>query len=143
MHAINYGTTSDEYYRRADDEVLVVIQTEHIDAVDIADEIYSVPGIDAIFVGPNDLTWSMRSSDGRFADKDTFEATLTRILEAAQRHRVPCGLHVFSPEDAIRRAREGWQFIAVNSELKMMLEGASDLTRKVHGDPHPQDLAKY
>ena len=47
MHAINFGTTSDEYYRRADDEILVIIQTEHIDAVDIADEIYSVPGIDA------------------------------------------------------------------------------------------------
>src|SRR6185312_8459741 len=36
MHAINFGTTSDEYYRRADDEILVVIQTEHIDAVDRA-----------------------------------------------------------------------------------------------------------
>ena len=64
MHAINFGTTSDEYYRRADDEILVIIQTEHIDAVNIADEIYSVPGIDAIFVGPNDLTYSMRSADG-------------------------------------------------------------------------------
>ena len=137
MHAINFGTTSDEYYRRADDEILVVIQTEHIDAVNIADEIYSVPGIDAIFVGPNDLTYSMRSADGTFPDKETFEATLTRIREAAQRNRVPCGLHVFSAADALRRAREGWQFIAVNSELKMMLEGAADLTKKVHGDPHP------
>jgi 4-hydroxy-2-oxoheptanedioate aldolase len=52
-------------------------------------------------------------------------------------------LHVFSPADAIRRAREGWQFIAVNSELKMMLEGAADLTKQVHGEPHPEDLAKY
>jgi len=143
MHAINFGTTSDEYYRRADDEILVVLQTEHIDAVNIADEIYSVPGIDAIFVGPNDLNYSMRPADGSFPDKETFESTLTRIREAAQRQRVPCGLHVFSPADAIRRAREGWQFIAVNSELKMMLEGAADLTKQVHGEPHPEDLAKY
>ncbi len=143
MHAINYGTTSDEYYRRADDEILVILQTEHIDAVDIADEIYAVPGIDAIFVGPNDLMYSMRAADGSFPDKERFEATLTRIREAAKRQGVPCGLHVFSPADAVRRAREGWQFIAVNSELKMMLEGAADLTRKVHGDQHHEELAKY
>ena len=64
FHAINYGCTADEYYRNADDEILVVLQTEHIQAVEIADEIYSVPGIDAIFIGPNDLAYSMRSADG-------------------------------------------------------------------------------
>ena len=142
-HALNFQATPAEYYAKVNDEVLIVLQCEHIDAVNIADEIYSVPGIDAIFVGPNDLTYSMRSADGSFPDKETFEAALTRIREAAQRNKGPCGLHVFSAADAIRRAREGWQFIAVNSELKMMLEGASDLTKKVHGDPHPEDLAKY
>ena len=44
LHAINYGATAEEYYRKADDEILVVIQTEHIRAVDVADEIYAVPG---------------------------------------------------------------------------------------------------
>ena len=78
-----------------------MIQTEHIDAVEIADEIYSVPGLDAVFVGPNDLTYSMRSADGTFASKETFEATLTRIREAAQRNNLPCGLHVFTPADAL------------------------------------------
>ena len=38
----------------------MIIQTEHIKAVEIADEIYSVPGLDAVFVGPNDLEYSMR-----------------------------------------------------------------------------------
>src|SRR5262249_58242679 len=50
MHALNFGATADEYYKRADDEILVIIQTEHIAAVEIADEIYSVPGLDAVFV---------------------------------------------------------------------------------------------
>ena len=112
-------------------------------AVEIADEIYSVPGLDAVFVGPNDLTYSMRSADGSFASKETFEATLTRIREAAKRNNLPCGLHVFSPADALRRAAEGWQFIAVNSELKMMLEGAADLTNQISAKPNPEALAKY
>ena len=64
MHALNFGATAAEYYNKADDEILVIIQTEHIKAVEIADEIYSVPGVDAVFVGPNDLAYSMRAADG-------------------------------------------------------------------------------
>ena len=100
FHAINYGATAEEYYHHADDEILVVIQTEHIRAVEVADEIYAVPGIDAIFIGPNDLGYSMRSADGTMPSKEVFEGTLARILQAAQHHRVPCGLHVLTAEDA-------------------------------------------
>ena len=143
MHSLNFGATVQEYYRRADDEILVVIQAEHIDAVEIADEIYSVPGLDAVFVGPNDLTWSMRAADGSFASPETFEATLTRIREAAKRNHLPCGLHVFSPADALRRAAEGWQFIAVNSELKMMLDGAGAIAGAINPKSNAESLAKY
>ena len=93
-----------------------------------------MPGVDAVFVGPNDLAYSMRSADGTPPGKELFEATLTRIREAAQRNRLPCGLHVFTAADALKRAREGWQFIAVGSELKMMLDGAADVTRQINGD---------
>jgi 4-hydroxy-2-oxoheptanedioate aldolase len=143
MHALNYGATADDYFKRADEEILVVIQTEHITAVEIADQIYSVPGLDAVFVGPNDLAFSMRSADGSPPDKPTFEATLTRIREAAKRNHLPCGLHVLTAADALKRAREGWQFIAVGSELKMMLEGAADLMRQVSSEPSPEQLANY
>ena len=143
LHAMNYGATAEEYYRRADDEILVVIQAEHTDAVAIADEIYAVPGIDAIFVGPNDLAASMRSADGTPPSKDALEAELQRILAAAKRQNVPCGLHVFSHEDARRRIAEGWQFVAVNSELKMMLQGASALAHEFHPELVAGELAKY
>jgi 4-hydroxy-2-oxoheptanedioate aldolase len=143
MHAMNFGATADEYYRRANDEILVVIQTEHIKAVDIADEIYSVPGVDAVFVGPNDLAYSMRSPDGTQPGKELFESTLTRIRESAQRNRLPCGLHVLTAADALKRAGEGWQFIAVGSELKMMLDGAADASRQINKEDAPSELAKY
>lgn len=143
FHAINFGATADEYYKNADDEILVVIQTEHIRAVDIADEIYAVPGIDAIFIGPNDLAYSMRSADGTLPSKEVFEETLARILAAAQRHGVPCGLHVLTAEDALRRARQGFQFIAVGSELKFMLDGSALAVKQINPDESKQDLAKY
>jgi 4-hydroxy-2-oxoheptanedioate aldolase len=143
MHALNFGASAEEYYKKANDEILVVIQTEHISAVEIADEIYAVPGIDAVFVGPNDLAFSMKAADGSAPKKETFEATLTLIREAAQRNKLACGLHVLTAPDALKRAREGWQFIAVGSELKMMLEGAAEIARQVIPENAALDIAKY
>ena len=59
MTGIRFGTSGGDYLKHADDELLVVIQIEHIKGVEAADEILSVPGIDACFIGPNDLAASM------------------------------------------------------------------------------------
>ena len=64
LHAVNFGTTAGEYYKRANDEILVVLQTESPRGVENAEAIYSLKGVDAIFVGPNDLTAQMRDASG-------------------------------------------------------------------------------
>jgi 4-hydroxy-2-oxoheptanedioate aldolase len=143
LHALNLGTDADTYFRHADDEILVIIQTEHWKAVEIADEIYSVPGVDAVFVGPNDLGASMRAADGTPPDRATFEATLTKIREACKRCGVASGLHVQTIEQAQQRAADGWQFIAVASELKFMLDGASSVAQALHPDLVKAELARY
>jgi 4-hydroxy-2-oxoheptanedioate aldolase len=143
LHALNYHATANEYYKNADDEILVVIQTEHIQAVEEADEIYSVPGINAIFIGPNDLAYSMRSPDGAMPSPEHFEATLARILKTAKAHGLPCGLHTLSIQDALRRASQGFQLIAAGSELKFMLDGATDAMRQAYPDRAEGGLAKY
>ena len=143
LHALNFGATAEEYYKRASDEILVVIQTEHIDAVERADEIYAVEGIDAVFVGPNDLAWSMRTADGVLPDKERLEGVLTRIREACARHNIASGLHTFSIADAQKRIAEGWRFIAVNSELKMMLQGAGEVAKAFAPGAAGGEVAKY
>ncbi len=143
LPALNFGCTADEYVSRADDEILVIIQTEHIAAVVRADEIYSVPGIDAVFVGPNDLRASMRSADGTPPAPETFENTLTRIREACQRHGIAPGMHTFSIESAQQRVAEGWQFLAVNSELKFVLDGGAAIAQAMHRERLTGDLARY
>lgn len=143
LHALNYGATAEDYYQKADDEILVVIQTEHIAAVEVADETYAVPGVDAVFVGPNDLAASLRGPDGSPPSKALMEQTLTRIREAAARQGIASGLHVFSLDDARRRLEEGWRFIAVNSELKFMMQGAAEVSKAFASGGNPSDVAKY
>jgi len=124
VHALNFAATPAEYYARADDELLIVLQCEHIDAVRNFDHVYSVLGVDAVFVGPNDLAASMRDSTGKPPSPEVFKRTLADILAECKRIKVPAGIHTFSIEEAKMRIDEGWQFIAINSELKFMTEAA-------------------
>ena len=143
LHALNFAATAGEYYAKANDEILAILQTESPIGVERAEEIYSIPGVDAIFVGPNDLAANMRKPDGREASKEEFEATMQCILAAGKKVRTPVGLHVQTAEDALRRAAEGWQFIAIGSELRMMMGAAQELVKKIRPQGEAKDVARY
>jgi 4-hydroxy-2-oxoheptanedioate aldolase len=134
LHALNFAASPADYFARADDELLIVLQCEHIDAVERADEIFSVPGIDAIFVGPNDLEASMRSADGKPPTAEATAAVMKRILAACRKNKVAAGVHCFNAADVRRRIEEGWQFLAFNSELRMMMDGAAAMIGPLKGD---------
>jgi 4-hydroxy-2-oxoheptanedioate aldolase len=105
--------------------LVIVLQCEHIDSVRNADAIFSVPGIDAIFVGPNDLAASMRSKDGKPPAAEATKEAMQHILATCKKHKVAAGVHAFSAKEARMYIDEGWQFIAINSELRFMLETAN------------------
>ncbi len=84
MHTLNFNTNAGEYFTRANDEILVVLQTESPTGVANAEEIYALPGVDAIFVGPVDLRANMRAADGTEATDDEFEAMLDRVVAAGR-----------------------------------------------------------
>jgi 4-hydroxy-2-oxoheptanedioate aldolase len=129
VHALNYRTSAADYFAHADDEILVVLQCEHIKAVEDADAIFSVPGIDVIFVGPNDLAASMRSADGRPPSAEATAKANAHILATCQKYGVAPGYHAMSVEEARHRIEEGWRFVAVGSELRMMLDGAGRIVQ--------------
>src|SRR5262249_52299801 len=143
VHALNFGTTAPDYYAHANEEILVVLQCEHIVAVENADAIFSVPGIDAIFVGPNDLAASMRSKDGKPPTAEATAQAMKHILATCQKHKVAAGVHCVTPEEVSLRIEEGWQFIAVGSELRMLLNAAGDLLKKIGIEPQKGEMAKY
>jgi len=133
VHAMNYGTNASEYYQKANDEIFIAVQAEHIDAVDRIDQILSVPGIDAVFVGPNDLLASMGKTPQMDSTDPEFVAALDRILKSAKRHGVAPGIHVADGESALKRIEQGWQFIAISSELGFMNQAASATIEKLGG----------
>ena len=140
---LNFGATAGDYFRHANDEILVVLQTESPEGVENAEEIYSLPGCDAIFVGPNDLRFQMRGPDGQDPLPEEHEAMMQRVLEVGKRVGTPVGLHVQTVEDVDRRIKEGWQFIAMGSELKFMVNEATRLLSGLDMQETSADLARY
>ncbi|MGL6074754.1 MAG: HpcH/HpaI aldolase family protein [Fimbriiglobus sp.] len=141
VHALNFAATPTDYYAQANDEIAIILQCEHIDAVRNFDAVYGPTKCDAVFVGPNDLAASMRTPDGKPPSPEAFSQALNDILTGCQRLGIPAGIHTFSLAEAKARLAEGWRFIAVASELKFMLEGASQVTTGL--GLKASELAKY
>lgn len=131
LHTATFGTDGPTYYAKANDEVLLVIMAEHVDAVARIDEIVSTPGIDAVFIGPNDLLNSMGKPPAFHSDDPQFTDAIAKVLDACKRHKVPAGIHVVDPAIAKQRIAEGFQFIAIGSEAGMMLGKATELVKEL------------
>jgi 4-hydroxy-2-oxoheptanedioate aldolase len=142
LHAANFDTDPATYYAKADEEILVVVMIEHVEAVEAADEILSVPGIDAVFIGPNDLLNSMRQPPAFDSQHPAFVATVQQVLKTANKHGVAAGMHTLDAEGARKRLAEGFQFIAVASEAGFMLSKAQETLRAL-GISAEGPLAKY
>lgn len=143
MHALNFDASAGDYYQHANDEILVILQTESPEGVENAEAIYSLPGVDAIFVGPNDLTAQMRGPDGVDPTPAELEAMLQRVLAAGKKVGTPVGLHVQSVEQVQQRIAAGWQFLALGSDLRMLVSRAQEYTSALNLTLNKSDLARY
>jgi 4-hydroxy-2-oxoheptanedioate aldolase len=142
-HALNFDATASDYFAKANDEILVILQTESPRGIANADAIYSLPGVDAIFVGPVDLRAQMRGPDGADPSDEEFERALAEIIDMGRHCGTPTGMHVMDPESALRRAAQGMQFIAIGSELRFMGDRAIQVLDRVKPESHQGRMVRY
>ena len=143
MHALNFAAASGEYYERANDETLVILQTESPTGVSNAEAIYSLPGCDAIFIGPVDLRFNMRTPDGGKPTDEEHEALVQEVIRIGKKVGTPTGIHCMDPESALERAEQGMQFLAVASDLRMMNATAGQYVKTLWPEGEEKDLARY
>ncbi len=118
--ANEYGLSVESHFAEANDQILVAVQIEDIEAVENIDEILSVEGIDAAFIGPYDLSASMGIT-AQF-DHPKFSEARNRILGACKRHHVSPGIHVVEPNpaEASNRIKEGFNLLAYSLDITMI-----------------------
>lgn len=115
-----YGFDFDEYMAKANTDTFVCIQLEHIKAVENIDEIFSVKGINAAFIGPYDLSASMGLT-AQF-DHPDYERAVQTILDKCREYSIMPGIHVVqpNPHEAQERVKQGFRMIAYSLDITMI-----------------------
>jgi len=118
--AQGYGTSFQQYHEWLEHKALVIVQVEHIDAVNNLADILSVPGIDGYFIGPYDLSASMGLA-GKFDHPDMI-AAVEKIKQMGLKFGKPGGLHIVEPDisQLEKRIKEGFKFLAYSLETRVL-----------------------
>lgn len=115
--AQKYGTAFDSYQTWVKEELVVIAQIEHIDAVNNLEEIFSVEGIDGIIVGPYDLSASM-GYPGEY-DREEVKEALNKVDAIAKRLNKPLGFHVIDSnhQKTLEKINKGYSFLAFSIDF--------------------------
>lgn len=116
-----FGQYFEEYYSKANDNLLTVVQIETKAAVDSADEIAAVSGVDVLFVGPVDLSASL----GVLMEFDNpeFRGAKARVVAACRNAGKAAGIICFGPDKIEDAISEGFTFIGVGSDGGLVAGG--------------------
>ncbi len=105
-----FGKNFNEYLKEAQ-EPFVVAMIEHINAVEQLDDILNVKGLDAILIGPYDLSASMKIT-AKFNDQN-FLDIMQVIKNKSENAKIPCGIHIVEPDEfeLKKKIDDGYKFI--------------------------------
>ncbi|WP_266080098.1 HpcH/HpaI aldolase family protein [Haladaptatus caseinilyticus] len=115
-----YGLELDDYFERANDELLVMVQIESAKGVGHVGSIAAVDGVDALFVGPTDLSASL----GQFGETDSLDTEISAVLDAVGESDTAVGTIALDPEDVERWAETGFDFQVVGIDMDYLIHGA-------------------
>lgn len=119
-----YGVDFESYIASANDEIAMIMQIEHKDAIANMDAILRVEGVDGVFIGPLDLSGSMGIT-GQLAHPQMLGA-LETYRGACRSHKKSAGLHIIRPgEENVRRALdEGYTMLALGLDNVFLEQSA-------------------
>ncbi|MCS7116718.1 MAG: aldolase/citrate lyase family protein [Nitrososphaerota archaeon] len=117
-----YGLDREDYFRRVEDELVTIVQTETPEAIKNIDEIMTVEGVSACFIGPTDLTTSLGIRDQQ--DHPKFIEAIERVLDAGRRYKIPVGIMTYNDEQLRKAIERGFKFISLSSDFSLLIRGA-------------------
>ena len=123
--AQGYGFDFQEYVANANESTAVIVQVEHITAVENIESIIAVSGVDAVFVGPYDLSGSM----GRLGQVDHIDvlAAIEGVRLACEGAGKPLGIYVGSAAAAVPYLEKGFTLLAVGIDVMLLGQAARQI----------------
>lgn len=126
--ASTYGLDFPEYLEEAHESILTIVQIETEAGLRNAEEIAAVDGIDALFVGPSDLSASL----GLFDDQENpqFQNAVQDVLEAGDRTGIPVGTLTIELPEIESRIEEGFDFLIVGKDTSTLMRGNREARKR-------------
>ncbi|MDA0663373.1 MAG: aldolase/citrate lyase family protein [Proteobacteria bacterium] len=124
VRGLSYG--GPDYFKKANETIVTMAMIETRQALENVDEIMSVPGLDGIYIGPNDLAISMGYEPSYMPQNQEVADAFDTILDAAQRHNLVPGIHCGSAEMAADMTKKGFRFCTILGATRLMVMGAND-----------------
>ena len=141
VRALLYGGA--DYPQHANQTIVTLAMIETAKALDNLDEILSVEGLDAIYIGPSDLSLSLGCAPAMDDVEPKVAQAIDHILERAKAHGVVAGVHNANAESALKRIAKGFQFVTVSSDARLMAAGAQAVIAKMRAGPGPVAAGSY
>jgi 4-hydroxy-2-oxoheptanedioate aldolase len=119
--ASDYGNDFDEYFNKANDNILKIVQIETLEAVNNVEEIAAVDGVDVLFVGPADLSLNL-GIPGQI-NNPRFREAIERIVTASKKNNKYLGILVGDHEHLEQSVADGFTFIAMSVDILILSKG--------------------
>jgi len=123
--AHRYGAALQEYLDRANEQTAVIIQIEHIRAVENVEAIIAVEGIDAVLVGPYDLSASMGMMGQ--VESPEVQSAVKRVRQACLERGMPLGIFTATAARAKEYIQDGYRLIAASGDTLMLVQSAREI----------------
>ncbi|OLC23584.1 MAG: 2,4-dihydroxyhept-2-ene-1,7-dioic acid aldolase [Chloroflexi bacterium 13_1_40CM_3_65_12] len=117
----------------ASSAVVCVVMIETVEAMANLDEILAVPGVDGVYVGPNDLAVAHGLKPDATAAAPEHRRLIETILEACRRHRLIAGIHCAGADTAIRWREAGFRMLNVDNDALFLRGGAAHVLEALRG----------
>lgn len=123
-----------DYGQHADDTVACFAMIETRQALDNLDDILSVEGLDAVYVGPADLSLALGCTPRFDQDEKPVVEAIDHILAKAREHGVVAGIHNATPDYALKMVEKGFRFVTIGSDARLMAAGAQQVVGRMRAE---------
>ena len=141
IRAFLYGGA--DYPQHADDTIVTFAMIETAQALDNLDDILSVQGLDAVYIGPSDLSLSLGCRPTLDDVDPKAAAAIDHILARAKAHGVVAGIHNAGSASALERQAKGFQFVTVASDVRLMAASAQQVMSQMRAGQKPGPAGGY